>query len=151
MLKKVSMIIEELQIGKSKRTLWNWKKKKSGQNLLDYCAEFCFTPSEALLKQGDGIFDPVLIADRLTQLRIQKVGVKPQQVDLLWDVPKGSENNPRNKVKLIPNPQGKVFIYEPPLRDGEGNLYKNLYVAGIDSIDQGTADSSTNNDVSDFV
>lgn len=70
---------------------------------------------------------------------------------MLWDVPKGSENNPRNKVKLIPNPQGKVFIYEPPLRDGEGNLYKNLYVAGIDSIDQGTADSSTNNDVSDFV
>lgn len=28
--------------------------------------------------------------------------------------------------------------------------YKNLYVAGIDSIDQGTADSATQTDVSDF-
>ena len=125
------------------------RKKKSGQALLEYCAEYCFTPAEALLRQGDGIFDPIIIADRLTQLRIQKIGVKPQCVDLVWDCP-NVENNPRNKVKLIPNAQGKVFIYEPPLRDGEGNLYRNLYVAGIDSIDQGTADSSTNNDVSDF-
>lgn len=128
----------------------NERKKLSGKDLFNYCAEHPFHPQEALFKQGENYFDSVLIADRLTQLRIQKVGVKPQQVDLLWDVPKGSENNPRNKVKLIPNSQGKVFIYEPPLKDGEGNFYKNLYVAGIDSIDQGTADSSTNNDVSDF-
>ena len=125
------------------------RKKKSGQVLLEYCAEYCFTPNEALLKQGDGIFDPILIADRLTQLRIQKIGIKPQRVDLLWDCP-NADTNPRNKVKLVPNPQGKVFIYETPVRDAEGNPYKNLYVAGIDAIDQGTADSSTNNDVSDF-
>ena len=31
-----------------------------------------------------------------------------------------------------------------------GNPFKNLYVAGIDSIDQGTGDSSTQTDVSDF-
>lgn len=126
------------------------RKNKSGQALLDYCAEYCWTPNEALLKQGDGIFDPILIADRLTQLRIQKIGIKPQRVDLLWDCPSHAESNPRNKVKLVPNAQGKVFIYEPPLKDGEGNFYKNLYIAGIDSIDQGTADSSTNTDVSDF-
>lgn len=137
-------------IQKAKEYYESERKKKSGQNLLDYCAEFCFNPSEALLKQGDGIFDPVVIADRLTQLRIQKIGIKPQQVDLLWDIPKGSENNPRNKVKLIPNSQGKVFIYEPPITENGGSPYRNLYVAGIDSIDQGTADSSTNNDVSDF-
>lgn len=51
---------------------------------------------------------------------------------------------------MIPNQFGKVKIYEPPVRDEDGNPYKNLYVAGIDSIDQGTADSSTNRDVSDF-
>lgn len=134
---------------KAKEYYESQRKKKSGHKLLEYCAEYCFTPSEALLRQGDGIFDPIIISDRLTQLRIQKIGIKPQQVDLVWDCT-NAENNPRNKVKLIPNQQGKVLIYEPPLRDGEGNLYKNLYIAGIDSIDQGTADSSTNTDVSDF-
>ncbi|MEG2196454.1 MAG: LAGLIDADG family homing endonuclease [Cellulosilyticaceae bacterium] len=59
------------------------RKNKSGQALLEYCAEYCFTPGEALLRQGDGIFDPILIADRLTQLRIQKIGITPQRVDLL--------------------------------------------------------------------
>lgn len=137
-------------LSKAKEYYENERKKKSGQVLLEYCAEYCFTPGEALLRQGDGIFDPIIIADRLTQLRIQKVGVKPRRVDLLWDCPKNSEDNPRNKVKLVENPQGKVYIYEPPFRDGDNNLYRNLYIAGIDSIDQGTADSSTNNDVSDF-
>lgn len=134
---------------KAKEYYENERKKKSGQNLLDYCAEFCFTPNEALLKQGDGIFDPVLIADRLTQLRIQKVGVKPQQVKLFWDCP-NADNNNRNKVKLIPDTTGKVFIYEPPILDENNQPYRNLYVAGIDSIDQGVNDSSTNTDVSDF-
>lgn len=134
---------------KAKEYYENERKKKSGQNLLDYCAEFCFTPNEALLKQGDGIFDPVLIADRLTQLRIQKVGVKPQQVKLFWDCP-NADNNSRNKVKLIPDTTGKVFIYEPPILDENNQPYRNLYVAGIDSIDQGVNDSSTNTDVSDF-
>ena len=59
--------------GKSKENILNQKeKKKSGQVLLDYCAEYCFTGSEALLKQGDSIFDTIAIADRLTQLRVQK-------------------------------------------------------------------------------
>lgn len=127
----------------------NERKKMSGRDLLNYCAEHCFHPQEALYKQGDSIFDAMVIADRLTQLRIQKIGIKPQQVDILWDA-QNKENNPRNKVKLVPNQQGKVFIYEPPQLDENGNPYKNLYVAGIDSIDQGANDSSTNKDVSDF-
>lgn len=44
---------------------------------------------------------------------------------------------------------GKVIVYEEPQLDGK-DPYKNLYVAGIDSIDQGTADSATQKDVSDF-
>ena len=125
------------------------RKKMSGQDLLNYCAEHCFHSQEALLKQGDNMFDAVMIADRLTQLRIQKIGIQPQRVNLEWDCP-NADSNPRNKVKIIPNPQGKVYIYEQPLRDDDGNNYRNLYVAGIDSIDQGTGDSSTNKDVSDF-
>lgn len=125
------------------------RKKKSGQALLEYCAEYCFTPGEALLKQGDNIFDSIAIADRLTQLRVQKIGVQPQRVDLLWDCP-DQDLNPRDKVKLVPNSTGKVLIYEPPIKNNDGSSYKNLYVAGIDAIDQGRGDSSTQNDVSDF-
>ena len=125
------------------------RKKMSGQDLLNYCAEHCFHSQEALLKQGNSIFDTIAIADRLTQLRVQKIGVKPQLVDLQWDCP-NADINPRNKVKMIPNQFGKVKIYEPPIRDDDGNPYKNLYIAGIDSIDQGTGDSSTQSDVSDF-
>nr|DAR12566.1 MAG TPA: Terminase large subunit [Crassvirales sp.] len=61
----------------------NERKKLSGKDLFNYCAEHPFHPQEALFKQGENYFDSVLIADRLTQLRIQKVGVKPQRVDLL--------------------------------------------------------------------
>lgn len=136
-------------IKKAKAYYEEQRQKKSGQALLEYCAEYCFTPSEALLKQGDGIFDPIVIADRLTQIRIQKIGIKPQRVDLVWDCP-NKDQNPRSKVKMLPNQNSKIFIYEPPLKDDNGNGYSNLYVAGIDSIDQGTGDSSTQSDVSDF-
>ena len=125
------------------------RKKLSGQDLFNYCAEHPFNPSEALLKQGDNIFDSISIADRLSQVRIQKIGVKPDKVDLVWDCP-NADNNPRNKVKIVPNSNGKVLIYEHPQREPDGSPYRNLYVAGIDSIDQGTGDSATNKDVSDF-
>lgn len=67
---------------KAKEYFEGERKKKSGQVLLDYCAEYCFTGEEALLKQGDSIFDSIILADRLTQLRVHKIGVKPQIVDL---------------------------------------------------------------------
>ena len=43
-----------------------------------------------------------------------------------------------------------MLVVEPPVEDDDGNTYKNLYVAGIDAIDQGTEDSATDADVSDF-
>lgn len=55
-----------------------------------------------------------------------------------------------NKVKIVDSAQSKIRIYEEPLKDENREVFKNLYVAGIDSIDQGTSDSSTQNDVSDF-
>lgn len=59
------------------------RKKLDGPDLLDYCAEHCFTPDEALLRQGDNIFDSVVISDRLTQLRVHKMGTPPKPVALL--------------------------------------------------------------------
>lgn len=124
------------------------RKKLSGKDLLDYCAEHCFIPNEALYKQGENIFDSIAIADRLTQIRIFKAGLKPEYVSLLWD--RSGDTPDLTKVKVISNPNSKIAIYERPLRDEDGLVLKNLYVAGIDSIDQGSGDSSTSTDVSDF-
>lgn len=124
------------------------RKKLSGKDLLDYCAEHCFIPNEALYKQGENIFDSIAIADRLIQIRIFKAGLKPEYVSLLWD--RSGDTPDLTKVKVINNPNSKIAIYERPLRDEDGLVLKNLYVAGIDSIDQGSGDSSTSTDVSDF-
>lgn len=124
------------------------RKLKSGERLLEYCSEYCFTPKEALLRQGENIFDSILIADRITQIRVHKMGTSPQHIALLWD--REDNDNSRNKVKAVSSPNSKILVYEEPKRDSEGNIYNNLYVAGIDSIDQGTGDSATQYDVSDF-
>ena len=127
----------------------NKRAALDGSDLLDYCAERCFTPDEALLRQGDNLFDSAVISDRITQIRVHKQGVEPQKMALIWDRSQGDETS-RNKVKAIPNQNSKILIIEPPQLDPDGNHYKNLYVAGIDSIDMGTSDSASDKDVSDF-
>ena len=124
------------------------RKTKHGEKLLEYCSEYCFTPKEALLRQGENIFDSVALADRITQIRVQKLGVKPKHVSLLWDRKEGDTS--MNKVKVVDNPTSKIIVFESPKKDPDGNTYNNLYIGGIDSIDQGTGDSATQTDVSDF-
>lgn len=133
-------------INKARKYYEQQRATKSGKSLLEYCSEFCFTPSEALLRQGDNIFDAIALSDRLTQLRVHKMGVKPRRVALLWDK---STSDELKKIKVFDKADSNILIYEEPELDGK-DPYKNLYVAGIDSIDQGTADSATQNDVSDF-
>lgn len=121
------------------------RKKMEGQALLDYCAEHCFTPDEALLRQGDNIFDSIVISERLTQIRVFKEDYqKPVPTYLFWS----------NQEKTLVHDQyaetSKLFVVEPPLLDSDGNPYKNLYVAGIDAIDMGKDDSALDSDVSDF-
>lgn len=45
---------------------------------------------------------------------------------------------------------GDLIVFEEPRVDNSGEVFKNLYVAGIDAIDMGTGDSATDTDVSDF-
>lgn len=53
-----------------------------GQDLLTYCAEYCFTPNEALLKQGDNMFNAELLSDQITQIRVFKNYEKPEPTAL---------------------------------------------------------------------
>ena len=121
------------------------RKIMEGKDLMTYCAEHCFTPEEAILLQGDNIFDSEVIADRLTKIRVFKEYNKPEPTTLIWD-----KTSTELKVKAIPSKSSKLLVVEPPIYDENGNVYKNLYVAGIDAIDAGTSESATDYDVSDF-
>lgn len=124
-----------------------YEEKRShmeGQDLLTYCAEYCFTPNEALLKQGDNIFNSELLSDQITQIRVFKNYDKPEPTALTWD------GINEGKVKAIPSKSSKLLVVEPPILDSDGNPYKNLYVAGIDSIDIGANESAIDYNVSDF-
>lgn len=123
----------------------NQRKSMEGSDLLDYCAEHCFTPDEALLRQGDNIFDSIVISERLTQIRVFKDNyIKPKPTALLW------VNEDRLAVKAQESISSKLLVVEPPILDQDGNPYNNLYVAGIDAIDMGTSESAADSDVSDF-
>ena len=125
----------------------DYRKTLHGQAYLDECAEHCFTPEEALSKTGNNMFDAELIAARMAQIMTKKDWTEPKRMMLLWD--KTTEKQ-WSKINAYESPHGNVLVVEPPMVDETGTPYKNLYVAGIDSIDQGKDDSATDNDVSDF-
>lgn len=108
------------------------------QALLDYCAEYCYYPEEALIKQGQNNFNQVLLAQQYAELEIHKTVKPPERGNLFWNY--DSQNNIIG-VKWVQDNAGKVLISEHPLADEDGNAYKNLYVAGVDSIDHGVDDS----------
>lgn len=124
-----------------------YRKTLHGQDFLDECAEHCFTPEEALSKTGENMFDAELIAARMGQIMIKQDYTEPKKYLLTWDK---TADKLYSKVNAYESPHGDVLIVEPPLTASDGSHYKNLYVAGIDAIDQGTEDSATDNDVSDF-
>ena len=122
------------------------RKAMEGKDLMIYCAEHCFTPEEAILMQGDNIFDSEVIADRLTHIRVFKEYTKPEPMALLYD----SSSTDKKKIRAVSSRNSKLLVVEPPILDSDGNPYKNLYVAGIDAIDIGTSESASDYDVSDF-
>lgn len=113
-----------------------------GKDLVTYCAEHCFCPEEALLMQGDNIFDAAVISDRLVQIRVHKQYNKPTPMTLRLE---------NGAIRPIESPNSKLLVVEPPLLDEDtGQPYKNLYIAGIDAIDMGSQASAQDTDVSDF-
>lgn len=113
------------------------RAKLTDKDYINECAEHCFTPKEALSKHGNNVFDAAIIADRFVEIKTNRNYSKPKPVTLLWEGGSG-----HTKIKAVDNPTSKILIAEPPLTDDKGQVFKNLYVAGIDSIDMGTSDSS---------
>lgn len=120
-----------------------------GTDALTYAAENCFTPDEALLKQGDNIFDSELISQQLTYMATagKDEYPKPVPMGLMWDRTGDKEYS---KVNAYPLRNSKLLVLEPPQTFSDGSVYKNLYVCGIDAIDQGKDTSAMDTDVSEF-
>lgn len=133
------------------------RDKKSGdpKGLMLYSAEYCFTAEEALALEGDNQFNTVLLSEQLAAIKLHKatpVELIPKVGQLEYEFQDNihSESTKRG-VRFIPNPKGKVVIIEHPIKSENGVDFRNLYVAGIDGIDMGMNDTSSNTkDPSDF-
>lgn len=137
------------ELGKQYYNKKRLEKAEDPKGLLMYKAEYCFTIEEALSNQGDNLFPKEELAEAEAAITIYQTTPKPESGYLTWEVKDGERTG---NVLWRKDPNGKILILEHPLRDSEGQLYNNLYVGGIDSIDIGTADSATtdSNKVSDF-
>jgi hypothetical protein len=113
------------------------------------CAESCFTYEEALSKKGQNDFDQVKLTNQRIEVEILKTTPEPRKGNMFWVYSEDQANKVPIGVKFVEHPQGKVEIMEDPIEE-DGMVIPNLYVAGIDSIDMGTADSVVSDDGSQF-
>ena len=117
------------------------ERQKYLNNLQEYlinCQEYCFTPEEQLSRQGVNSFNQLKLAERRMEIEVHKTVQKPDRGYLEWTY---NSNQEIDGVKWISSPHGNILRIEPPIKDAENQPLKNLYVGGIDSIDQGVTDS----------
>lgn len=144
------------------------------EEYLKKCAERCWNAEEAFTLEGQNKFNKMKIADQLAKIRLHKIGPRPQvgTIDYTYKSNKHSLENIDGFRWLLNS--GKVQILEHPVWsdlykeqiekqkkeaeeqgiDFEAPVYtemNDLYVAGIDGIDIGVAQTSKETrDPSDF-
>lgn len=144
------------------------------EEYLKKCAERCWNAEEAFALEGQNKFNKMKIADQLAKIRLHKIGPRPQvgTIDYTYKSNKHSLENIDGFRWLLNS--GKVQILEHPVWsdlykeqiekqkreaeeqgiDFEAPVYtemNDLYVAGIDGIDIGAAQTSKETrDPSDF-
>lgn len=118
------------------------------ESYLRHCAEYCFTYEEALSQKGQNRFNQVKLANQRLDIEVHETTPKPKRGHLMWQyVP---NTNEISGVKFVEHPQGTVEVSEEPTLDEKGNRIRDLYVAGIDSIDVGSNESIVGEDGSKF-
>ena len=119
------------------------------KNYLREKAEFCFTPEDAFAFEGDNQFNTVLLAEQQAAIKLHKIGETITIGNLEYKF-RGGVHKEENieGVRFVPNNSGKTHILELPITEQPP---ANLYIAGIDGIDMGGEDtSSQTRDPSDF-
>lgn len=141
-------------------------KASDPQELVTYCAEYCYNAEEAFSLEGDNKFNKVNIAEQLTNIRALKKCPNIERGYIEYRFKDGAhvqQNidgfkwilNQSSKLKILEHPiwtlrpiedeKGKV-IWKPPTEK-----IRDLYVIGIDGIDIGASQTSdATKDPSDF-
>lgn len=103
--------------------------------------EYPMTISETFKKSGTNIFNQRKISKQWADLQYGKdTVIIPEKGFLDW---KRSKAGKIVGVEWAKNPNGNIEIVEHPYRGESGNqVYSDLYVAGVDGIDQGILDST---------
>ncbi len=107
--------------------------------------EFPFSIEEVFKKHGTNIFNQRKISKQWTDIQFGADHiVKPERGFLEW---KRSKAGKIVGVEWAVNPKGNIEIVEHPFRGKSGKeVFNDLYVAGVDSIDQGVLDSTSTKD-----
>lgn len=139
------------------------------QAMIHYCAEYCWTAEEAFALEGDNQFNKVLLSDQLAQIRLHTDTPKPVSGIIDYQY-KNNERKPENINGYVwrAHKEGKIQILEHPVWSEnykadaikrkldsihnnkelppETPAYKemrDLYVAGVDGIDIGMNQTSS--------
>jgi len=120
------------------------RKRKEGNMELfkKEVQEYPMTLDEAFMVEGTNRFNQKYLADQRMRIEFgdKKEVVVPERGELKWEHAKGTSTI--TGVTWVPHNKGDIYITEHPIKDeGTGQIYDNLYVAGVDSIDQGEEDS----------
>ena len=115
-------------------------KGQSSADARSFIGDHAFTLKEALQTPGTNDFDQNKLYIQYEKVVIKKIAKQPEKgfLEFVFD----DELKLTRKiqgVKWYPNEKGNILILEHP-QEGD---YKDLYISGIDSIDQGKSDSTS--------
>ena len=103
--------------------------------------EFPYTIEEVFRKNGTNNFNQRHIAEQWGFLNYEGKDRKPEKGFLTWIK---AISGTIKGVKWEKNPDGNIEIIEHPYKGESGKeVFTDLYVGGVDSIDQGIADSTS--------
>lgn len=128
-----------------------WKKIKDPKKLLQDKAEYCFTPEDAFILEGDNIFNTEKLTEQQVNIQQLKLVEQPKKIKLTWDYNKelgGVDRNSMPKAEFTDS--GKIQITELPMTDDHGIPFNNLYAIGCDAVDQSKDTSTGQTDLSKF-
>lgn len=128
-----------------------WAKMQDPKLRIKDMAEYCTCLEDAFTLEGGDVFNTEKLTEQQINIQELKQVEPPRRIKLVWDYNKdiaGVDRNTIPKAEFVEN--GKIQITELPMTDEHGIPFNNLYVVGIDAIDQSKDTSTGQTDLSKF-